>query len=171
MHKHKLRVYVAGCWKKKDELRISMDLLEELNFEITHDWTSVEKKHGADVNTRTRMQTDQDGLYAKADIDGVVNADVVFFIMDQENYVYRGTFCEMGAALASKKPIIVLGPQTIQASTNIFYWHPSIVCRTLSWDDSIEMLFRCRDYVWKTKAIACFMCLFTIYLIEIGFAP
>jgi nucleoside 2-deoxyribosyltransferase len=77
---------------------------EELGCEITHDWTSYELAY-TDRHERSRK-------CALADIEGVVTADIVVALLTDDDYAYRGTSSEIGAALAasritgSKKPLI-----------------------------------------------------------------
>ncbi len=50
------------------------------------------------------------GHFAKKDIGGVVDADFLIIVMDNKDYDYRGTFSEIGVALASPKPRLSLLP-------------------------------------------------------------
>ena len=86
------KVYIAGKWSEKEKLQEKMKDLKDLGFEITHDWTTFE----ADPNNSLQSM-------ANHDVDGVINADMYIGIFDDEKYPYRGTFTELGVALATKK--------------------------------------------------------------------
>ena len=99
-----LRVYVAGAWPRREEIKKVMINVEELGCKITHDWTSYELTY-TDRHDRSRK-------CALADIEGVVTADIVIALLTDDDYAYRGTSSEIGAALAarrftgSRKPLV-----------------------------------------------------------------
>lgn len=109
------RVYVAG--KFNDRLRIHQLITDEFStdrFRITHDWTQTEDQVSPSVA-------------ALKDIEGVIHADVIVVIMDDPRYSYRGTFTEIGAALALRKRIMIYCPvEDSEAKTNCFFHHPRI---------------------------------------------
>lgn len=61
------------------------------------------------------------------DVDAIKEADCVLAIIDDPEYSYRGTFCELGVALGLEKKIIVYCPHEVaECKTNCFFHHPSI---------------------------------------------
>lgn len=113
-----MKAYVAGKWSDKSFIREIMNKIEEMGGEITHDWTKNE--------SATRCHEDL-GRFAELDIGGVVKADYVIFVMTDPNYAYRGSFTEMGAALATGKTIFLYCPdESSYCVTNCFFHHPGI---------------------------------------------
>ena len=88
-----VRVYVAGASNDREMLRGVMDDLEKGGIEITHDWTGCEARE---------MTIAEAAECARKDIKGVVNARVVLAFLTRNEYAYRGTRHEIGAALAMK---------------------------------------------------------------------
>ena len=96
-----------------------MSYAKLMGHTITHDWTTNE------TPSRTPEIL---GNFAKLDIDGVVNADCLIAIMDDPEYMYRGTFTEIGAAIAIGKKIYVYCPNdNAKCLTNCFIYHPAII--------------------------------------------
>jgi nucleoside 2-deoxyribosyltransferase len=144
-----------------------MDQVEAGHMEVTHDWTSFEETYGdgtnlqqlrekigrwQDLHDDIRTATDQQryGMYAMFDIEGVRDADAVIMIIDQPDYEYRGTFTELGAALVSGKPVTIVGPDKVHASTNVFYWHPDIKHRVTTWREALSIAYTQRR-LWTTS--------------------
>jgi hypothetical protein len=95
------RIYVAGCFDDYLEIRKAIIYLEKIGFEITYDWTIRAEKN---VTERTNMfnnMRNESRLKeeAKLDMNGVLDADWSLFIINKKDYVYRGTFCELGASI------------------------------------------------------------------------
>lgn len=92
---------------------------------VTYDWTS----HGAVEGARL-----MEDVSAK-EISGVKEADVFFLLLPGR----QGSHVELGAALASHKPVVILSPTQdflFQDSLAFsFYWHPCVVEKII--DDDI----------------------------------
>lgn len=135
------KFYLAGKFTHKDTCNEKIQLLEDLGFINTWNWTQVEK-HNVDHETM--------GYYAVKDIDGVVNADFLVVIIDDKDYAYRGTFTEIGAALAKKIPIYMFTPHDLDPTvpiyprTNCFYCHPSIN-HFRRWNTLVDSV--CKDFL------------------------
>lgn len=114
-----MKIYLAGMWCDRVNIRKIMAEIEEAHgHRITHYWPDMENG----PNTPEFL-----GNCAKDDIIGVKNADVVIILMTDPKYPYRGTFTEIGAALALEKRIFIVGcPEESYAKTNCFFWHPNI---------------------------------------------
>ena len=89
-----MKIYVAGAWTHREELRKLMDDIEQLGHTITHDWTSNELEYNDYHERSVRC--------ARADIKGVCDADLVIAVMTDDLYQYKGTRHELGAAFALK---------------------------------------------------------------------
>jgi len=112
MEKEPLKFYLCGCWNRQDDIASKCADLESLGLRCTEKW--FDGSHDS-----TSMEYD-----ALMDIRGVEMADVVIAVMTEKDYAYRGTFTELGAALALKKIIIVLSlPEESQCKTNTFFRH------------------------------------------------
>ena len=96
-----MKVYVAGGFKFKAEVRAVQDVLRHENHTITHDWTTFEHD---DVG-RTHAEC---ARYSALDMAGVRTADAVVVVIVDPAHPHRGTLAEIGAAIALKKQIIVL---------------------------------------------------------------
>jgi nucleoside 2-deoxyribosyltransferase len=132
----KPKVWVSGAWVHRDQMGVRIDQLRHLGYEITHDWTRVEK-------AEQPTPSDQ-GSYAKFDIDGVKASDVAVAVMDDPDYAYRGTYCEIGCALGVGKPLHIVWPYSLEAcdryvQTNVFFWHPDITHHS-SWEAFLQYL-------------------------------
>jgi hypothetical protein len=89
------KIYVAGKWQEKDNVRQIMSLLKNLGHTITYDWT---------------QHNDGDNSYdcAIADLNGVCASDYILVLADKL-LPYRGVYVEIGAALAFCKEVYVIG--------------------------------------------------------------
>jgi nucleoside 2-deoxyribosyltransferase len=130
------KVWVSGAWIHREEMGVKIDQIRQMGYEITHDWTRVEKT----PNPTPKEQ----GSYAKFDIDGVKKSDVAVAVMDDPDYAYRGTCTEIGCALGVGKPLHIVWPYSLNScekyvQTNVFFWHPDITHHK-SWEDFVRYL-------------------------------
>lgn len=133
-----MKIYLAGKWSEKDVARSRMTELEGLGHTITHDWTSYE----SDPNNSFQDMADHD-------VNGVMGADAYVGTFDDPKYAYRGTFTEMGVALATKRTrpdfkIYAVCPAHFTENkpyyaTNCFF-HASGIEYVKSWDDMVSKL-------------------------------
>ena len=112
-----MRIYVAGKYAEKEEARRVMELIRQRGHTISYDWT----QHKEDRTPENLLKA------ADLDVQGVVTADLVFMLFTDPKYAYRGTFTELGAALATKKRICIVCPHE-QASCreNCFFYASGI---------------------------------------------
>ena len=77
---------------------------------------------------------------ATKDINGVREADAVIIVMNDLEYSYRGSFTELGTALALNKPVLMVSPGSVEDSagfkTNVFWHHPAITYAS-KWDAAL----------------------------------
>jgi hypothetical protein len=116
-----MRVYVATKWSRKDEAAEVMAALRGLGHEITHDWT-LEADPG-DVSDEARRH--YFGACAAADVDGVLDADVMLLLHDA---ACRGAFVELGVALAHGVKVLVVGGDGLDPAHGcpLFYYLPEV---------------------------------------------
>lgn len=96
------KVYVAGKFEDKENVRRVQQRLRDLGFEITHDWTPDD---ASDLQKS-----------AVEDFEGVLQAD--FLVVLNHTLLY-GAAVEIGIALGLGRPVYVIGPQV---RDNVF-WH------------------------------------------------
>lgn len=122
-----LRVYCAGKTHDMDRVREVQSLVRRYG-EVTHDWTKVVEMHGPDIELEPMTHEDA-RLYSAEDLAGVVNADLVI-VMPHSRLC--GTLIEIGAALITNTPVVVLG----RPSQHSVFWAHSRVYRTRDyWPD------------------------------------
>lgn len=131
--KAQVKVYLAGKFGDKDgPMAAKRDQIRAAGIVITHDWMTYERP-----GPRT---PDVLGDYAFKDIQAVKDAHVVVFVMDDPKYAYRGSFTELGAALALGKQIFMYTPEgDHHCKSNVFWNHPLIRHYT-EWSKIIERL-------------------------------
>jgi hypothetical protein len=123
-------VYVAGKYAEWLTIREHMEKFRTAGFKISYDWTQNAMK----VHCGGAKDYAGD---AKADLDGVMNAEWTVLIMDDPDYEYRGTFCELGASISrdiqrGKKRTIIVTRGLMKAEDCCFFHHPNVlhVCST-----------------------------------------
>lgn len=128
--KKKKKLYIAGKWFDRQRLGEIIDLFAKSDeYQITHDWT---KEEVPSVRTRKINQR-----FAFLDLEGVRQADLVIADLTDPEYMYRGTWTEIGCALSRRKPVITVGPRP---KGPIFY-DASNVKHVDSWVDLIDLAF------------------------------
>lgn len=110
-------LYVAGEYGKRARLHEIMMILQGLGHEITYDWTQA-------PDTISRREQ------AKNDKLGVTRANAVVVFMNDPNYAYKGSWTEVGIALATGKPIFfVTTEEFMKTCKNVFLHDPLITIR------------------------------------------
>lgn len=110
----KPRVYIASGLENAMAAELVRDDFLAAGWEITHDWT----QHGsvqAEGEERIRE-------IALAEIQGVVSADVVVVLLPGG----RGTHAEMGIAIGSRRPVLVVGDTWENGRQCAFYFAPDV---------------------------------------------
>jgi nucleoside 2-deoxyribosyltransferase len=115
-----MKIYLAGKWADRANIRTIMDSLEAKGHTITHDWTSHENENDRSPEYLKRC--------AHLDIEGVRNAELIIVLMTDPKYAYRGSFTEIGAAVALRKHVHIVCPDpNAYCRTNCFFFHPLII--------------------------------------------
>lgn len=116
-----MQIYVAAKYTDKPKVKEIQQHLKEAGHEITHDWTLHQ-----DIRP-FKDNADLAEYYAIRDLDGVRNADVFIFLINQA--LSTGCATELGAALMLNltfgKPDIFLIGNDLQ--NNLFYYHPNVM--------------------------------------------
>jgi len=121
------KAYVAGKWNEPEVVRQVQQAFRDRGYTITHDWTSLEGTQDKHLMSKEELAKFR-AKCAELDINGVKEADVVFVIMTDKDYAYRGTFTEIGCALGLEKIVILVCPSDdYQCATNCFFHHPDIL--------------------------------------------
>jgi hypothetical protein len=131
------KVYVAGCFDDYLEIRKIQQILMTYGYEISYDWTiraekTINERMDGNVPSRTPEILKEEALF---DMNGVYKADWTLFIITKKDYVYRGTFCELGASIMRDILHDKIGHTIILSNKNeetyaktlCFYHHPHIV--------------------------------------------
>lgn len=137
-----MKVYVGGRYHDFLEIRKIQEYLKSLGHEITYDWTQlaenvIEKRKDPNCSDENMLAEDlQKKLVTDAvlDLQGVHDAEWSIFWMDDPDYVYRGTFFELGASVTRdlhrnvRQTIIISRPgKKTFAKTLCFFHHPNII--------------------------------------------
>jgi len=108
-------IYVAGGYKHRMAIRAFVDTIESTGlYKQPRRWFDVEE------TDETHAQS------ATADMDAVRSAELVVAVIDDPDYAYRGTWTEVGAAVALNKRVVIIGPRTTASARNVFWHHPAI---------------------------------------------
>ena len=130
------KIYVGGCFDDYLEIRKIQNILILKGYEISYDWTiraekTVYERNNLSVDIRTADKLKEE---AELDMNGIYEADWTIFIITRKEYVYRGTFFELGASimrdtLRNKRQTIILSNknENTYAKTLCFFHHPSII--------------------------------------------
>lgn len=128
---YKIKLFVSGKWSDKEKVHQQIRELESMGCLITHDWTQVEQSN---------RDSKALGEYAAYDINGVTQSNIHVVLMEDPEYAYRGTFTEIGAALALGKRVILMCPfEEGYCTTNVFFHHPRIE-HVKTWDEVKELI-------------------------------
>jgi hypothetical protein len=137
-----MKIYVGGRYHDFLEIRKIQEYVKSLGHNITYDWTQlaenvIEKRKDPNNSDENMLPED---LHKKLitdavlDLQGVYSADFSIFYMNDPDYIYRGTFFELGASLSRdlyrnvKRTIIISTPgQQSFAKTLCFFHHPNII--------------------------------------------
>lgn len=120
------RFYVATSLSNADQAKIVIRRLSDFGHQVSYDWTIHGKVSGHEAMLDIAVK----------EINGVVTADFVVVLWPGG----RGTHIEIGAALATNKPIFFITPQDFDADVS-FYHHPNVV-RFDSLDKAIEVIHK-----------------------------
>lgn len=127
-----MKLYIAGKFSEKVQIRKYMDDAVKLGHTITHDWTQSEQ----DGDGVEKMKNS-----AEKDIQAVKDCDCIIIILTDPKYAYRGTFTELGCSLGLEKKVIIVS----QPDPNNYYWsncfyHHHAIVHVETWKEAIEKM-------------------------------
>ena len=155
-------VYVAAPLPMWNAAREELNFLRSIGWSVSHDWTL-----DAEQFCKSGESIEHNFVLAESCVNGVAEADLVVAIL-HSLMPTQGTWVELGVALALKKTIVVMLPESGQLSTigidtqhnsaemqrfaawrkrAIFLDHPGIARVTASTVD----LFKVAEQVRKSK--------------------
>lgn len=119
-----MKFYIASSLGNAGNVRTIADYLQSRGWNQTYDWT----EHGA---VKVYDELSQISIN---EIQGVTGCDLFILLLPGK----RGSHAELGAALASKKTVIILSTdQDLFYENGItcsFYWHPNVSDRIIDRD-------------------------------------
>lgn len=118
-------VYVATSLLNADQAKLVINRFREHGIEVTYDWTI----HGQVFDDERLRQ------YGIEELDGVLRAELLFMMHPARS----GTHVELGAALASNKPVVIVCDPSVERKT--FYYVPNVSRFTLV-DEAFEFALR-----------------------------
>ena len=119
------KIYIAGKWDARSSISGMINILEKMNYIITHKWVEAQiptpetKKQLADLN-----------------INCINEADLLIVDMSDSNYISRGNWTKIGVGLGLKKEIWIISENP---STSIFF-HATGIVHFKSWLEVISEL-------------------------------
>lgn len=113
------RIYLAGRYRRREELACYGDELQADGHEVTSRWVYA-RDHSPDGHAsppEIRLR------YAQEDYADLREADTVIAFTEEENtpYSHGGRHVELGMAIALKKSVFVVGPRE-----NVFCHLPTV---------------------------------------------
>ena len=133
---HKRKLYVAGRFSSGRRISTIANDLNEAGLDVVSTWHSCGRRGG---NPSLWKHC------AKMDLSEIETADAFLAIMDDPSYAYRGTFTEMGFAIANKKTVVIVSPAThteytgLYVASNAFFWHPTVLHATTI-DEAVDII-------------------------------
>lgn len=123
-----MRLYIAGKWSERDQVKKVMEMFESRGHIITCDWTrhiAPERITKAQYDWSKNEDWAQNGhkTYAEEDLEGVRSCDVLIACMWDSTLFYKGAWIEIGIALGLDKEVIIIGENI----TTVFLGLPNVI--------------------------------------------
>jgi len=122
-----MKIFVAGKVGEEKATREAMSMISQAGHEISFDWTAIPHLRPYDENSEASQRA------ALLESRGVLESDALVLLAHDKGV---GMYVELGMAIASGKPIYVVGPET---SRTMFLYHP-LVQRIGSISDLLDVL-------------------------------
>lgn len=134
-----MKYYIATAIERAEDHRALAKALDARGWSCAYDWTA----HGS-VQGQGAVRMSE---VAAAELRGVTTANVVIVLLPGG----RGTHCELGAALAARVPVVLVGRATdlFDASGRecAFYSHPGVIARlSIGASGFADEIARCIDF-------------------------
>ncbi len=109
-----MKIYVAGKWSERENVKKVMEMIESRGHTITCNWTNhiaPERIQNGEGCFNKDFDWAQNGhkTYAEEDLEGVKNCDVVVACMWSPDIFYKGAWIEIGIAIGLNKNIVIIG--------------------------------------------------------------
>lgn len=116
----KPKIYIAGRWHMKEDLRKCRRDLEKLGCEVTSRWLDTR-----DIHYTEKLLAQ----HAENDVNDIVRADSLVAVFHEGVTGYQGTFFEIGLAVGLGMPVYIVG------STTCIFRHLDSVSTFKTWND------------------------------------
>lgn len=122
-----LRIYLAGSWDRREELKGYASQVMEAGYEVTSRWLLKDYVIGGKVDVQQEISTLAQP-FALEDVTDIRRADGILCFSDSNKSVRGGRHVELGIAVALEKSIVLVGPKE-----NVFHTLPNVI-RWPVWD-------------------------------------
>jgi len=109
-----MKIFIAGKVGEEEVAREAMNMLSQAGHEISFDWTTIPHLKPYDENSEASQQA------ALLESRGVLESDALVLLAHDKGV---GMYVELGMAIASGKPIYVVGTGS---SRTMFIYHPLV---------------------------------------------
>jgi nucleoside 2-deoxyribosyltransferase len=109
-----VKIYVAGSSKEHLIVATYIQKLKGVGHIITHDWTEAVRAHGPANDEKLSVETQK--YYARCDLNGIKDADYVWFICPELDT--KGMWTELGYAIAIAQVLTKFRKIALLASGN-----------------------------------------------------
>lgn len=109
-----MKIYVASSLRNKENASALIEMCKRAGCTITYDWTG----HGQ-IDAK---ETDKIAAVARGELQGVLDCDVLLLLLPGR----LGSHVELGAALAMKKIVFIIGHTHNPDGSPSFYSLPEI---------------------------------------------
>lgn len=131
-----MKIFVAGKVGHEKSAREVMSILSQAGHEISFDWTTIPHLKPYDENREASRRA------ALLESQGLLESDALVLLAHDKGV---GMYVELGMAIASGKPIYVVGSQN---SRTMFLYHP-LVRRVNSVSSLLNLLGSSNDQCSK----------------------
>jgi hypothetical protein len=139
---NKIRVYIATDSREREYARFLQELCRANNIEVTSRWIDDESFDNDSVDEEYLAS------WSINDLVDVVKSDVLL-LFNPGKYKNSGTggrHVEVGCAITSDIPIVLLGDRT-----NIFHYHPSVAHYPIETDPDLISIIKHNAYEKRNR--------------------
>lgn len=127
-----MKVYLAACYARREELAAYAEELRALGIEVTSRWLTGEHSAPAEHEDKAAIWE----RYSQDDVDDVLAADTVVSFTEPPTVptLRGGRHVEFGIAVQAGKRKVLVGQRE-----NIFHWLPGVECYP-TWEKAKRVL-------------------------------
>ena len=144
-----MKIYIAGAHRELDRCSDIIKKVDALpGAEITLDWTGSIREFGGDQHDDRSLPARAETAWA--DVDAVLNADVVWLLLPRA--ITKGMHTELGVALAYRRlrPFLDVPDRFGQKKTLLASWVDEIAAH----DEDLPLFVAAVDNIFDTDAEA-----------------